>query len=220
MMALIKQDARLALRSGGAWLHGVLFFILFSTLCAIALGGHKSVLAPIAPALIWLAIIFALLLAFESLFQEDASDGTLELLSLSGLPMIVIAASKLISHWILTVLPLLLLIPAIGYGFGLPGIKIAGLFNAVLIGSPALIIYGSFASACLIGYRAAGLLVILLTVPLIIPTLIFGLSAVDSFAASGIMGAPFKALAGISLVSIGLGLPAISAALKTYLETS
>ncbi|MEE9346777.1 MAG: heme exporter protein CcmB [Robiginitomaculum sp.] len=219
-MALIKYELRLALKGGGAWLHGVLFFFLFSTLCAIALGGHKSVLAPIAPALIWLAVIFALLLAFESLFQEDASDGTLEQLSLSGLPMIAAAGAKLISHWILTVLPLLLFIPAIGYGFGLSGIKIAGLFNAVLIGSPALIIYGSFASACLIGYRSAGLLIILLTVPLIVPTLIFGLSAVDSFGASGIMGAPFKALAGISLVSIGLGLPAISAALNTYLETS
>lgn len=219
MIEIIKRDLLLAWRSGGAWLHGVLFFILFTSLCAIGLGGDKQMLAPIGGALIWLAVILSLLLSFDRAFSIDARDGSLDQMALSQ-SLTSISVAKLMGQWILSVLPLLLIVPFAGYSFGLTGPEIAGLFDALLIGSPALLIYSSFAGACLLGYRNAGFLVILLTVPLIIPTLIFGLAAVDSFAEHGMMGAPFKALAGISLLSLALGVPAIAGALKTYLETS
>lgn len=219
MIEIVKRDLLLAWRSGGAWAHGLLFFILFTSLCAISLGGDKQLLAPIGGALIWLAVILSLLLSFDRAFSDDARDGSLDQMALSH-SLMSISAAKLVGQWVLSVLPLLLIVPFAGYSLGLSGPEISGLFNALLIGSPALLIYSSFAAACLLGYRNAGFLVILLTVPLIIPTLIFGLSAVDSFAMEGIMSAPFKALAGISLLAVALGLPAIAGALKTYLETS
>lgn len=219
MIEIIKRDILVAWRSGGAWAHGLLFFVLFTSLCAIGLGGDKQLLTPIGGALIWLSVILSLLLSFDRAFADDAHDGSLDQMALSQ-SLMSISAAKLIGQWVLSVLPLLLIVPFAGYSFGLTGPEIAGLFNALLIGSPALLIYSTFAGACLLGYRNAGFLVILLTVPLIIPTLIFGLSAVDSFALSGIMSAPYKALAGISLLSVALGLPAMAGALRTYLETS
>lgn len=219
MTEIIKRDLLLAWRSGGAWAHGILFFMLFTSLCAIGLGGDKQLLAPIGGALIWLAVILSLLLSFDRAFSDDARDTSLDQMALSQ-SLLSITIAKLIGQWILSVLPLLLIVPLAGYSFGLSGKEIAGLFNALLIGSPALLVYSSFAGACLLGYRNAGFLIILLTVPLIIPTLIFGLAAVDSFTASGIMSAPFKALSGITLLAIALGIPAIAGALKTYLETS
>lgn len=219
MIALILRDLKLAWRSGGAWLHGVLFCVLFTALCAIALGGDTQWLSQIGGALIWLAVIFSLLLSFDRSFNEDAHDGSLDMLALSmGLARVTTA--KLISQWLLSVLPLIVISPAIGYGFGLAPDQIMAVTLSLLIGSPALILYGSFAGACVLGYRSAGLLVVLLTVPLLIPTLIFGLSAVDSFPAEGLTSPAFKALCGLSLLSIGLGVPAICEALKTYLETS
>ncbi len=220
MIALTLRDLKLAMHSSGAWLHGVLFLLIFALLCAVALGGDKTVLSSIGPALLWLAIIFSLLLSFEKGFGDDARDGTLEQLYLSKLSLPIIAASKLLSQWILIVLPLLLAAPLLGYGFGMGADDIRATLIALLLGTPSLLVYGTFAGVCLISYRSGGLLLILLTVPLMIPTLIFGLSAVDSYAADGIINPPFKALAGISLLSVGLGIPAIAAALKTHLETS
>lgn len=220
MIALIIRDIKLAMRSSGAWLHGVLFLLIFALLCAIALGGNKTVLSNLGPALLWLSVILSLLLSFEKGLSDDARDGTLEQLYLSQLSLPVIAAAKLAGQWIITVLPVLIIAPMIGYGFGMGGEAIMAAVLSLLLGSPALLVYGTFASACLISYRAGGILLILLTVPLMIPTLIFGLSAVDSYAAGGILSAPFQALTGISLLSVGLGIPAIAAALKTHLETS
>ena len=220
MIALILRDIKLAMRSSGAWLHGVLFLGLFALLCAVALGGDKAILASIGPALLWLSVIFSLLLSFEKSLSEDARDGTLEQLYLSPLSLPVITASKLLSQWVLIVLPLLIVTPLLGYWFGMSGPVVFATFLALALGTPALLVYGMFASACLISYRSGGLLLILLTVPLMIPTLIFGLDAVDSFADDGVVSTPFQALAGISLLSVGLGVPAIAAALKTHLETS
>lgn len=216
--AIIKRDLLLAWRSGGSWLHSLLFFALFITLSAIALGGNLGVLSPLAPALIWLAVILALLLSFERIFQADADDGSLEQLRLSGSPMISVTLGKLIAHWLLICLPLLIATPLAALSLGLRGPEIAVLFNSLLVGSPALIVYGAFASACMIGYRQAGLLIILLTVPFILPTLIFALSSVDSYADEGMLNAAFKALCGISLIAIGLGTPAISAAISAKME--
>lgn len=220
MIALIMRDMKLALRSSGAWLHGVLFLLIFALLSAVALGGDKSVLSGLAPALLWLAVILSMLLSFEHGLTTDARDGTLEQLYLSPLSLPAIATAKLISQWALTVLPLLVAAPAVAYGFGMDAGGLKGLMLALLLGTPALLVYGLFASACLLSYRSGGILLIILTVPLMIPTLIFGISAVDSFAGGGILSAPFQALAGISLLSVGLGIPAIAAALKTHLETS
>jgi len=189
VIALILRDIKLAMRSSGAWLHGVLFLGLFALLCAVALGGDKAILASIGPALLWLSVIFSLLLSFEKSLSEDARDGTLEQLYLSPLSLPVITASKLLSQWVLIVLPLLIVTPLLGYWFGMSGPVVFATFLALALGTPALLVYGMFASACLISYRSGGLLLILLTVPLMIPTLIFGLDAVDSFADDGVVRA-------------------------------
>jgi len=220
MIALTLRDIKLAMRSSGAWLHSVLFLVVFTVLSVIALGGDKTVLATLGPALIWLAVVFSLLLSFEKGLTEDARDGTLEQLYLSAMPLSALAGYKLLSQWILIVLPLLIVTPFIGYGFGMGLPEIKGTLLALVIGTPALLVYGTFASACLISYRSNGLLLILLTVPLMIPTMIFGLDASDGYAAGGVFDKSFQALAGLSLLAVGLGIPAIAAALKTHLETS
>jgi len=71
MMAVVKRDLKLAFRSGGAWLYGVFFFVIFIALSAIALGGSLNVMRPFAPALVWLAVILSTLLSFPAIFQND-----------------------------------------------------------------------------------------------------------------------------------------------------
>lgn len=218
MLALIVRDIRLAFRNRTAWIMGLAFFGLFLCLCAIALGGNLNKMRPLAPALIWLAVILSNLLAFNGLFQSDYEDGSLEHLILSGLSPAKIAMGKAVSFFTTAYLPILIAVPLAGVGFALPGESITGLCVALLCAAPALIAYGVMTGAIMAGRPNAGVFSIILTAPFLIPVLIFGLSAVDSYAANGLMALEFRALLGLSLIGCAIGIPAAGAALSANTE--
>jgi len=218
MRGIITRDIRIALRSGGAWLMGLVFFAVFLSLAAIALGGEFKTLRPLAPALIWLAVVFSLLFSFEHLFADDADDGTLEHIKLSGMSMHTYVLAKIIAHWLLSILPLILALPLAGVLFDLPVSLLGGLFISILLASPALVCYGAFFGACLVGFKGGGFLLVLLTIPLVVPVLIFALGGVISYGDAGLFSTEFQALLGISLIASAIGIPATAAALNTITE--
>ncbi len=216
---LIVRDIRIALRSGGAWLLGLVFFAVFLSMSAIALGGEFKTLRPLAPALIWLAVVFSLLFSFEHLFSDDAEDGSLEHIKLSGMSMNAYVLAKVCAHWLLAILPLIIALPLAVLLFDLPTDILLGLFVSMVIASPALVCYGAFSGACLVGFKGGGFLLVLLTIPLVIPVLIFSVSGAVSFQnASLFQVLEFQALAGISLIAAAIGIPAAAAALNTVME--
>ena len=89
---------------------------------------------------------------------------------------------------------------------------------SIILAIPALTIYGLFASAILAGRQGGGFLIVLMTTPLLIPVLIFGVEATQSYTQSGLHALEFRVLIGLSLISIAVGLPAAAAALKANLE--
>lgn len=216
--AIIKRDLKLAARSGGSWAHGLVFFILFLSVCAIALGGDFGQIRPIAPALVWLALILSLLLSFEHMFRVDSEDGTIAQIKISNRSLLEYVTAKCLVQWTLSVLPIIVIFPAAALLLNLSHTQMSGLLFSLLLASPALICYGAFSAACLVGYKGGGLMIVLLTIPLIVPLLIFGISAVTSYANQGLGANEFLALAGMSLLALAFGLPATSAALGTNLE--
>lgn len=218
MGALIKRDLRLAWRSGGAWLLGVIFFALFITFCVIAAGGERPQLDAFGPAYIWLALLFATLLSFGDIFSDDLSDGTLEQLLLSGLSPIAVSFAKWVAFIVLTIGPVFILLPLVGIMLGLSVPRIAGLALSVAFAAPALAAYGVMAGALMARRGKGGFLIILISAPFLIPVLIFGLAAVDSYMRFGISAYEFRALGGLSLIAMAVGLPAASAALTANIE--
>jgi len=215
---IIKRDLTLALRSGGAWLYGLFFFVIFIALTAIALGGSLNLMRPLAPAIIWLAIIFSAVLSFPSIFQSDFQDGNLAQFKLSGVSLIGICTAKAISFATLSVLPLLLAALLAALLFDMSGQTLAGTLLSVAMAIPALAIYGVLASAILAGRQGGGFLIVLITTPFLIPLLIFGIEAVESYTITGLLAPELRVLIGLSLIAIAVGLPAASAALKANLE--
>ena len=217
-LTLIRRDIILALRSGGAWLYALFFFAVFIALSAIALGGSHELMRPIAPALIWLALIFSAMLSFPSIFRSDYDDGTLIQFQLSGVSLLSLCTAKAISFTLLSILPLILSVPIAALFFDLPASVTFACLISLCLAAPAIASYGTLAAAILAGRRSGGFLIVLMTTPFLVPLLIFGLEAVSGYKAEGLGALEFRVLIGLSLIGASVGLPAAAAALKAQLE--
>ena len=218
MGALILRDLRLAWRNKTALFLGPIFFIIFLTLCVIALGGHQEKLIDTSGPLIWLAVILSLFLNFSALFAEDFQDGTMEALLLSGETRLNIVLAKALSFFITAFLPFIVIVPLAAVVLGLSSQSIAAISLSIIAASPALIAYGVLTGALLAQQKSGGIFAVLLIAPFIVPVLIFGLAAIDSFSVDGLKAVEFRALAGINLIALAVAIPAAAAALKANLE--
>lgn len=180
MKAFIVQDLKLICRNGTETLASLLFFIVAGTLFAFALGPNASVLAPIAPGVLWVTALLAALLPLNRLFAPDFEDGTLDLLLLSGHPAYEIALAKAITHWLSTGLPLLLAAIPLAIMLQLPTPLIIRLLFSLVPGTLILSLLGTFTAALTLSTQRSAVLLPLITLPLLIPCLIFGTSAATS----------------------------------------
>ena len=219
MIALLTRDLRLALRAGGGFGLGLGFFLILAVLVPLGVGPDPSVLAPIAPGILWLGALLACLLSLDRLFALDHEDGSLDLLATAPIPLEGVVAVKALAHWLTTCLPLALIAPVLGILLNLPGPAYGWLVASLLLGTPALSMIGAFGAALTVGLKRGGLLLSLLVLPLYVPVLIFGVSA-----STGGLGGPdittpsLLILAAIALACLVLSPIACAAALRSYLK--
>jgi heme exporter protein B len=180
MIALILRELKLSLRHGADTTASLLFFIIAGTLFPFALGPGPTTLAAIAAGVVWVCALLAALLPLDRLFGADYEDGTLDLLLLSGLPAYGVAFAKTAVHWLTTGLPLLIIAAPLAIMLRLPAERVPLLLLTLLPGTILLSLLGTLAAAITLGARRAAVLMPLITLPLMIPTLIFGAAAVTS----------------------------------------
>lgn len=215
---VIRRDLLLAFRRRSDVLTTLFFFIIVVTLFPLGVGPEAELLRTMAPGILWVAALLASMLALGRLFALDYADGTLEQMLLSPEPLTVIVLGKLIAHWLVSGLPLVLLAPLLAVQFDLPGESVSVLFFSLLIGTPVLSLVGSIGAALTLGVRGGGVLVSLLVLPLYIPVLIFGAGAVGA-EASGLGGtAHLLLLGGVLAGAAALAPWATAAALRISLE--
>jgi len=214
----VRRDLRLAARRWGEAGNPLVFFVIVITLFPLALGAEHALLQRFAPGVLWVAALLASMLALGRLFGADYEDGTLEQIALAPAPLVLAAGAKIVAHWLVSGLPLVLVSPLLALQYGLPGDVIAHLMLSLLIGTPVLSLIGAIAAALTIGVRGAGVLVALLALPLYVPALVFGAGAVDARLA-GLSAAPNLALLGACLALAVLFAPlATAAAIRIALE--
>jgi heme exporter protein B len=129
-----------------------------------------------------------------------------------------VAAAKALAHWITTGIPLALLAPVLGILLNLDLRSYPILVATTLAGTPAVSFLGAIGAALTVKARRGGLLLALVVLPLYIPTLIFGISAVGAVMGPAGMGAAFLILTAISLAAVVLGPIAAAAALRIQLQ--
>jgi heme exporter protein B len=179
ILALIRRETMLTWRQGGAGFLALGFFLLAAGMFPFAVGVAPSLLSAIGGGVIWVAALLAALLTLDRLFALDYEDGSLDLLLTAPVSPAAVALAKAVSHWLNTMLPLILAAPLAGLLFDAPGDAIKTLMVSLLLGTPALSFIGAIASALTASVKRGGVLIPLLALPFFVPTLIFGAGALS-----------------------------------------
>ena len=182
LRCIMRRELAIALRNLGQWINPLLFFIVIVALFPLGVGPSPTTLATIAPGVLWVGALLALLLSLGSLFEADFADGTLEQLMLSGQSLSLIVLGKVLVHWMLNGLPLLLISPLLALMLALPVEAIPVLMLSLLLGTLTLSLIGAFGAGLTLGLNQGSVLLSLLVLPLSVPVLIFGSAAVSAAA--------------------------------------
>lgn len=217
-LAVIARDLRLARRQGTDVAMTLAFFVVVVAMFPLGLGPTPDLLARIAPAVLWVTALLAAMLSFDRLFQQDSEDGGLDQLALSGLPLGLLALAKACAHWLTTGLPMLVLAPMLAVSLNLAPGAYGVLVATLALGTPVVSLFGAVGAALVVGARRAGVLVALIVLPLLIPILIFAVSAIEAAGAGLPVRVHLLFLGAILAAAIPLAPLAAGAALRQALD--
>lgn len=213
-LALLARDLRLAWRQAGDWLTPLGFFLLVVTMFPLAVSPEPGKLALMAPGVIWVAALLAMLLSLDGLFRQDLEDGALEQLLVAPAPLPLLVLAKVAAHWLQTGFCLVLLSPVAAVMLFLDMHTLPVLVATLLLGTPVLSLTGAVAAALTVALRRGGALIPLLTLPLMVPVIVFATGAAQA-AAAGLPVAGYLALLAAFLVLALTLIPfAVAAALR------
>ena len=196
-----------------------MFFVLVTTLFPLGLSPQPELLRTIAPGVVWVAALLAGLIGQESLFKSDYEDGCLEQLVLSAMPLPLIAATRVASHWIVTGLPVVILAPLMGLLMDYPTQAMGSLVLSLALGTLTLSLLGAVAAALTVGLRQGSMLMPILVLPLAVPVLIFGAEAAARAARGEDTAGALYLLAAMLVLGVTLAPFAIAAAVRVSLES-
>lgn len=217
-LALLRRDLVIAFRRRSEMVNPLLFFVLVTSLFPLAVGSQPKLLSLMAPGVVWVAALLAALLSLDTIFRSDFEDGTLEQLLLSAHPVSVLVIAKVLAHWLITGLPLLLVAPVLGNFLGMPSQAMGTLMLSLAFGTPALSLIGAIGVALTVGLRKGGVILSLLVLPLYVPILIFGAGAVGNAAMGIDATAQMYIMSAFLVLSLTLSPIATAAALRVSLS--
>ncbi|MCP4880396.1 MAG: heme exporter protein CcmB [Gammaproteobacteria bacterium] len=186
MYSVIRRDLLLVMRHPAEMVNPLVFFVLVIALFPMGVSPEASLLSQTAAGVVWVAALLATLLSLDILFKADYADGSLEQLLLTSHPAWALVIAKVIVHWLVSGLPLVIMSPLVATMLFLPADAIPTLLLGLLIGTPTLSLFGAVGAALVTGVKSGGMLISLLVLPLYIPVLLFGTGAV----AAAVLGMP------------------------------
>jgi heme exporter protein B len=217
-LTILLRDLRVAFRRWSELANPLIFFVIVVSLFPLALSPDAEELRAVGTGVLWVSALLSSLLALEGLFRGDADDGSLEQLLLSPVPLGVTVLAKIAAHWLITVLPLVALVPVLALSFYLPIGALPTLAIALLLATPTLSVLVGLGAALTVSLKRGGSIVGLLILPLTGPLLIFGTRATDLSIHGEPTAGPLYLLAALAALALSLGPIAIAAALRVGLE--
>lgn len=204
LFALVARDVRRAWSQGTAILP-IGFFLLVAVLFAFAIGPDGALLARVGPGAVWTAALLAALLPVDRMFAADRDTGVLDQLAVRGMTDAMVAAARMLGHWLSFAPPLLAATLPVAALLHVGGDRLVPLLAGLAIGTAGLAALGVATAAVLTGVRGAGALAGVVMLPFAVPVLIFGVGA-----AQGQPGA-MRLLGAVSLLLVA-GAPFVAGA--------
>lgn len=214
LTCFIQRELRLLARQKADWLNPVVFFIIVLSLFPLGVGPEPNLLTLMAPGVVWIAALLSVLLAAERLFKDDYRNGVIEQLVAARQPLLSFVLAKLISNWLSTGLPLVLLSPLVALLLNVDSAAFVALALTLLLGTPLLSLLSVLGAALTVSADKGGILLALLILPLYIPLLIFASAAVE--AAS--MAMPYQGQLAIMLAMLLFALALVPIAVQSALK--
>ncbi len=211
LIRLLQRELRLCFRHRLSSVHALLFVIIVACIFPLAITPDSKILSIIGPGVIWVSALLAMLLSINVLFKEDYADGTLDQMILLPSSFSYYVFIKVMSHWLLLTLPIIIVTPLLALLYHLSSHVICLLMLGLLIGTPSLSFIGAIIAALTLGLRNSGLLLLLIALPFYVPVVIFATTAVVS---ANLSVASFSFLAAILSLAITVLPLATAAVLK------
>ncbi|MDC1306943.1 heme exporter protein CcmB [Pseudomonadales bacterium] len=209
---VIKRELLIAYRNPADLLNPLIFFVIVISLFPLGISPTEKVLSQIAPGVIWVAALLSTLLSMDILFRSDYDDGSLEQMTLSREPFLFLILGKIVSHWLVTGLPLALFSPLLALMLFMNEAGAWALFFSLLLGTPILSLLGAIGAGLTVGLRKGGLLIAVLILPLFVPVLIIatamvqaGMQSVDYTGHMLWLGAILAASIGFAPIAASMG---------------
>ena len=217
-LVILRRDITLAMRRRTDVLTTLFFFVIVASLFPLGVGPSPALLASIGPGVIWIAALLASIVFLDGLFRSDYEDGSLEQFVLSGHPLPLIALAKILVHWLIAGIPIVLLSPLLAVWMNLPLSAYGVLLASLLLGTPILSLLGAIGAALTVSLKRGGHLLSVLVFPLTVPLLILATNAISA----SVAGLPYNGQLGLMtaglIAALTLAPFATAAALKLALE--
>ena len=206
--SILWREWLLTIKGKGQWLNPLIFFVMVTSLFPLSTMGHESVYIMIAPSIIWVAFLLSALLSLETSYRSDFQMGVFDQWVLSPQPLWLMLFFKGLAHFVINLLPMILLMPLVAYGLHLPPESWKVLIVSLLLGAPVISFLGMIGVCLTLNLKNSGLLLSLILLPLFMPVLVFGAGALSTHL-NGLSPAGHLAILGallaatISLAPIG-----------------
>ena len=208
-LAIARKDALAELRGRHATVSTLFFSAVVLLLFGFALGPDSARLAAAAPGLLWLAVVFAGMLAVSRLHLLETDDGALEQLALYPISRRAIYAGKALAGLAVMLVLGLLVLAAVGILFAVDiGSAWLPLVATVMLGAIGIAAVGTFYAGVTVRLRAREVMLPLLMLPVLAPLLLGAVKATAAALAGdpfGELGAWLQLLAAFDVIMVVAG---------------
>ena len=212
-LAIARKDAMAELRGRHATVTTLFFSAVVLLLFGFALGPDSGRLAAAAPGLLWLAVVFAGILAVNRLHLLETDDGALEQLALYPVARRAIYAGKALGGFGVMLVLGLVVLGAVGV---LYAVDIASawlpLLVTVVLGAAGIAAVGTFYAGVTVRLRAREVMLPLLMLPVLAPLLLAAVKATTA----ALAGDPFGELAAWLQLLVAFDVIMVVAGAATY----
>ncbi len=171
---LCCREMLIKLRQPRDILFSALFFIMACLFFPLSLPVNHLLLQQLAPGIVWFSVTLAMLLSMDQIWQQDYDNGLMTQWYLMQHSLVKIVQAKILIHWLLVIISVLLILPILAIAYGLSISQTAVFFVSLIFGSLIIAYLTGLAAVFSLSMQQKGSVIALILLPLVLPVMVWG----------------------------------------------